>query len=555
MKAEYQFELISGEKLTFPAGTSFREIVATLQPKHPNLIVGVKFNYQIRELHYLPETDGRLELIDLAQEDGIRIYARTLSFILNCAAQDLFPGCQVRIEHSLSKGLYGEIVLPGDRIFNEQDLQAIAKRMQEMVTADQPIIKESISLEEAMRTFETTGQIDKVRLFKYRQNKIVRVYHCGKYTDYFYGYMLPATGFVQQFELKYYRPGFILRFPVKDSPQAIPEFCEQRKLARVFDEFEKWGQILEVADVGALNNLIAAEKGGELLRIAEALHEKKIAQIADQIACEGERIHLITIAGPSSSGKTTFAQRLMVQLRVNGLKPISISLDDYFVDRDHTPLDEDGRPDYECLAAIDVDFFNEQLSALINGFPVYLPRYNFQTGKREIRNTPLMITANQPIIIEGIHGLNEQLTESLPKNNKFKIYCSALTQLNIDNHNRIPTTDNRIIRRIVRDHQFRGHDALKTIGMWSMVRRGEEKHIFPYQEEADVMFNSALIYELAVLKRYAEPLLASIMPDCPEYSEAKRLLKFLSYFLPLEDQEVPLNSILREFIGLSCFKC
>lgn len=555
MKSEYRFELSNGEQIAFPAGTSFREIVATLQPKHLSLIVAVKFNNQIRELHCQPETDGKLTLIDLSQEDGVRIYARTLSFILICAAQELFPGCQIRIEHSLSKGLYGEIDLPEKQPFTEKEVQLITQKMLELVVADQPIVKESISLEAAIEIFGAAGQTDKVRLFKHRQNKIVRVYHCGKYIDYFYGYMLPATGFVKQFELQYYLPGFILRFPVKESPLQIPVFREQRKLARIFYEFEKWGQILEVSDVGSLNNLIAADKGGELVRIAEALHEKKIAQIADQIAADRERIRLITIAGPSSSGKTTFAQRLMVQLRVNGLKPISISLDDYFVDREHTPLGVDGLPDYESLAAIDVEFFNEQLAALINGFSVFLPRYNFQKGTREMRTAPLELGVNQPIIIEGIHGLNDQLTVALPKDHKFKIYCSALTQLNIDNHNRIPTTDNRIIRRIVRDHQFRGHDALRTIGMWPMVRRGEEAHIFPYQEEADVMFNSALIYELAVLKRYAEPLLESITPEYPEYPEAKRVLKFLSYFLPLEDSEVPLNSILREFIGLSCFKC
>ena len=311
---------------------------------------------------------------------------------------------------------------------------------------------------------------------------------------------------------------------------------------------------MEVGDVGALNEQVVAGKGGDLIRIAEALHEKKIAQIADQISADQEQIRLILIAGPSSSGKTTFAQRLAVQLRVNGLRPISISIDDYFVNRDQTPVGPDGLPDFECLNAIDLQLFNEQISSLIQGLPVRLPRYDFQKGERRFRDEILQITDEQPIIIEGIHGLNDRLTSEIPKDHKFKIYISALTQLNIDDHNRIPTTDNRIIRRIVRDHQFRGHNAITTIGLWPRVRRGEEQHIFPFQEEADVMFNSALIYELAVLKSYAEPLLAGITSDCPEYTEAKRLLKFLSYFKPLDDCEVPLNSIIREFLGRSCFR-
>jgi uridine kinase len=348
-------------------------------------------------------------------------------------------------------------------------------------------------------------------------------------------------------------PGFILRFPTVTSPAAIPKFEEHRKLFRIYYEFEKWGQILEVGDVGALNEQVVGGKGGDLIRIAEALHEKKIAQIADQIAADRDRIRLILIAGPSSSGKTTFAQRLAVQLRVNGLKPISISIDDYFIDRDKTPIGADGLPDFECLEAIDLELFNEQISSLIQGFPVRLPRYDFQKGQRRYRAETLRISEDQPIIIEGIHGLNNRLTSEIPKDHKFKIYISALTQLNIDDHNRIPTTDNRIIRRIVRDNQFRGHDAITTIGLWPMVRRGEERHIFPFQEEADVMFNSALIYELAILKTHAEPLLAGITPDYPEHIEAKRLLKFLSYFEPLTDCEVPLNSIIREFLGRSCF--
>ncbi len=547
------FELNDGTTCTYPVGTTLGAIAADFQEEDQSPIVAALVDYQIHDLHYVPQTNSYLQFIDLSSEDGVRFYARSLSFVLIRAATELFPDCRIRIEHSLSKGLYGEIDFADGRSLTQQDLQLISSRMEEIIAADEPIIKTTIPLTEAIELFQKAGQLDKVRLFKYRKGPNVHIYRLGDYNDYFYGYLVPSTGYLQKFELRYYLPGFILRYPAKEEPGVIPPYREQRKLAKIFYEFEKWAKILEVNDVGTLNNRIAARRGAELIRIAEALQEKKIAQIADQIAAERERIRVILIAGPSSSGKTTFAQRLMVQLRVNGLKPVAVSIDDYFIDRAKTPLGPDGLPDYECLEAINVALFNEHLTALINGLPVTLPYYNFQKGISEWRDSFLQISPDQPIIIEGIHGLNNRLTATIPKSHKFRIYCSALTQLNIDNHNRLPTTDNRILRRIVRDNQFRGHDAKQTIGMWPMVRRGEEANIFPFQEEADVMFNSALIYELAVLKHYAEPLLSAISDDCPEYPEAKRLLKFLSYFLPLEDKEIPLNSILREFIGCSCF--
>ncbi|NLY75346.1 MAG: nucleoside kinase [Firmicutes bacterium] len=554
MSKQLEYTLPDGTKCAYPAGTSLRQIAADFQPRYTSPIVAAILNNQFLDLLHIPQSGGALRLIDLSDRDGIRVYSRSLSLVLFRAAYEVLPGCKVRIEHSLSKGIYGEIECPNNQPLTEKEVRLIAERMREIIDADEPIIKETVHLEKAIRFFEQEKRLDKVRLLKYKEKPELHIYRCGNYTDYLYGYMTPSTGYLKQFELKYYFPGFILRFPSVESPAAIPKFVEQRKLFRVFFEFEKWGRILEVADVGALNEQIVSGKGGDLIRIAEALHEKKIAQIADQISADRDRIRIILIAGPSSSGKTTFAQRLAVQLRVNGLRPISISIDDYFIDRDRTPLGPDGLPDFECLEAIDLELFNEQITALIQGLPVIMPRYDFQKGKREFRSEPMRITEDQPIIIEGIHGLNDRLTSEIPKDNKFKIYISALTQLNIDDHNRIPTTDNRIIRRIVRDHQFRGHDAIATIGWWPMVRRGEENYIFPFQEEADVMFNSALIYELAVLKTYAEPLLAGITPDYPEHTEAKRLLKFLSYFKPLADDEVPLNSILREFVGSSCFR-
>lgn len=545
---------IGGVTRAYPAGASLARIAGDFEIANEAVIVAAKLNNEFHDLRYIPDCGGKLTFVDLRDEDGVRVYSRSLCLILTRAAEEVFPGCKVRLEHSLCGGIYGEVYCRNNKPFTEKDLAAIAARMRKIIAADEPIVKETVSLEKAIALFEAKGATDKVRLLKYKSVPEVHLYHCGAYTDYYYGYMVPSAGYLRLFELKYYLPGFILRYPIKESPVAIPPFQEQRKLAHIFYEFEKWGQILEINDVGSLNEQVAAGKGSNLIRIAEALHEKKIAQIADKIAVDRERNRIILIAGPSSSGKTTFAQRLLVQLLVNGLKPISISIDDYFVDRFHTPIGPDGLPDYECLEAIDIALFNEHLSALIQGTPVKLPCYNFQKGVREERDEYTEVLDQQPIVIEGIHGLNDRLTEGIPKDQKFKIYISALTQLNIDDHNRIPTTDNRIIRRIVRDNQFRGHDALKTIGLWPMVRRGEEKYIFPYQEEADVMFNSALIYELAVLKRYAEPLLRKIAPDEPEYGEAKRLLKFLSYFLPLNDCEVPLNSILREFIGNSCFK-
>lgn len=551
---QLMFQLPDGTAYACPAGTSFRKVAGELQSHYTSSIVAMKLNNEFHDLMFIPETGGKLIPIDLSNQDGIRVYARSLSLVFIRATAEIYPDYEVHIEHSLSKGLYGEIKIPNNEPFTEKDLSMIHDRMIRIIEADEPIIKETIPLQDAIEIFQKRRQNDKVQLLQFKKKPEVHIYHCGDYVDYFYGHMLPSTGYLRVFDLKYYFPGFILRFPIIDNPTVLPPFQEQRKLARIYYEYEKWGDILEVSEVGSFNKLIAAGKGGELIRIAEALHEKKIARIADLIAADRQRIRLILIAGPSSSGKTTFAQRLAVQLRVNGLKPISISIDNYFIDRAHTPIGTNGLPDYECLEAIDVELFNKDLMALIQGFSVTLPRYNFQTGNREQGKEPIRITKGQPIIIEGIHGLNDRLTSAIPKDNKFKIYISALTQLNIDFHNRIPTTDNRIIRRTVRDNQFRGHDALKTINLWPMVRAGEEVHIFPFQEEADVMFNSALIYELAVLKRFAEPLFRKITPEYPEFAEAKRLMKFLDYFLPLDDCEVPINSILREFIGNSCFK-
>ncbi|MBN2897820.1 MAG: nucleoside kinase, partial [Clostridia bacterium] len=393
----------------------------------------------------------------------------------------------------------------------------------------------------------------KVNLLRYRENDSVNIYSCGWLKNYFYGYMLPSTGYIKAFGLLKYDKGVILRYPTNYSGDVLPEFKETPKLASIFNESEAWGKILGVADVASLNDFIVANKSGELIRTAEALHEKKIAEIADMIARSGKRV--ILIAGPSSSGKTTFANRLKVQLKVNGLHPITLSTDDYFVDREFTPLDEEGKYDFESIDAVDIEKFNSDLSDLLAGEEVDLPTFDFKEGKRRYTGRKLKIRPDQLVIIEGIHGLNENFTRDIFQKDKFKIYISALTQLNIDHHNRIPTTDTRLLRRIVRDYNYRGNDAKGTISQWPSVRKGEEKNIFPYQEDADVIFNSALAYELAVLKKYAEPLLERITDKEPEYPEAKRLLKFLSYVKSIDDDELVMNiSILKEFIGGSVFR-
>jgi uridine kinase len=467
------------------------------------------------------------------------------------AAKDLFPTGEVTVEHSLSKGLYCELHL--EQEVTPQDVQNLEKRMREIVDEERPLLRKSLPLAEAISLFETAGQVEKVRLLRLLKREKVSIYYCGDIYDYFYGNMVPSTGYLQCFELVFYHPGVILRFPEKEKPDVLPTFVEQPKLAQIFLEAERWGRILHCGYVSTLNEHVLNEQAADIIRVAEALHEKKIAQIADFISEHRKEVRVILVAGPSSSGKTTFAQRLNIQLRVNGVRPVSISLDDYFVDREFTPLDEKGNYDFEAIEAIDLDLFNEHLIHLLQGEQVKIPSYNFLTGEREYRGNSIQIAKDQPLIVEGIHGLNERLTNAISREQKVKIYISALTQLSIDNHNRIPTTDARLIRRIVRDSQFRAHDALQTLQIWPSVRRGEERNIFPYQEEADIMFNSALIYELGVLKKYAEPLLEKISAESIQYSEAKRLLNFLAYFHSIADDEVPTNSILGEFIGKSCF--
>lgn len=540
-----------GVELVLQSGTPLLQLSREYSRLHSFPIIAAKVDNDIRELGYVLENDCRVHFIDLTEEDGMRIYRRSLYFILMKAASDLFPDRRVVISHAVSRGLYCE--LRGKTELKPQEVEQIETRMHEIVDQAIPFKKREIPLEEAKALFESTGRMDRYHAIEHRNKKLVTIYNCGGMDDYFYGYMAPDTGYIKVFGLKYYSGGLIVRFPERTSPGTLLEFAEQEKLFNIYLEFKKWGRILEVENVGALNDLIKAGRSTELIRVSEALHEKKLASIADMVANSRSKKRIVLISGPSSSGKTTFAQRLSIQLRVNGLKPVTISLDDYFVNREDTPKDEYGEYDFEALEAIDIKFFNKQLKELIQGLEVELPIFNFQSGSREPIGKKLRINDDNIIVVEGIHGLNEKLTPEIPRDSKFKIYVSALTSMNIDDHNRIPTTDNRIIRRIVRDHHFRGYNALKTIKIWPSVRRGEEKNIFPYQESADVMFNSSLMVELSILKTFAEPLLNGIDNSTGEYSEARRLIEFLSYFLPADSKDVPANSIIREFIGGSCF--
>ena len=506
-----------------------------------------------RDLQTRVNCAEEVEVFDFTSQVGYRAYGRSLTFLLVAAAERLYPKSRVRIEHSLSGGLYCELCRPESK-FNVADIRALEEEMRQLVAADLPITRCVIPREEAIRFLEAAGGSEKVAILKELHYETVTFYTVDGVSGYFYGHMVPFTGYLNMFELKPYAAGFVLRYPGRYNPHRLPPWKEQVKLYQVYAEAERWGGILECAYVSDLNRHIECGNGGDIIRVAEALHEKKLVESADLIAKGAGRFRVILIAGPSSSGKTTFAQRLSVQLRVNGLKPMSISLDDYFVDRCNTPLDETGNFDFEALEALDLELFNNHLVALLAGEEIELPHFNFLTGCREVSGRKIRVNEDQPLVIEGIHGLNDRLTEAVPVYNKFRIYVCPLTQISLDFHNRIPSTDARLIRRIVRDAAFRGYDALRTLRLWPSVRRAEEKNIFSFQDNADVTFNSALIYELSALKSLAETALRAVPDGEPEHAEAMRLLDFLEYFTLLDAiQDVPQNSILREFLGGSCF--
>lgn len=514
-------------------------------------IIAARVNNDIKELSYEITDDCVIKFIGITDEDGMRIYRRSLYFLFIKAVNEVFPDRNAVISHPMSNGVYCEIT--GDEELTEIDVEKVNEKMKEIVNNSIPFEKKIISTEEAKELYKKTGRLDKYGVLEHRHKPYVTVYNCGGYEDYYYGYMVPDTSYIKCFDLKYHHPGLVIQFPSKSNPNVLPPFEEQKKLFNVFIEYKKWVRILGVKNVGALNDIVKAGDIGDLIRVSEALHEKKIAEIADKITNHDEEKRIVLISGPSSSGKTTFANRLGIQLRVNGFVPKTISLDNYFVNRDKTPVDEDGEYDFEALEAIDVELFNKHLAELLNGLEVEIPIYNFETGSREAEGQRMVINKNNILVIEGIHGLNDKLTASISPEDKYKIYVSALTSMNIDDHNRIPSTDTRLLRRIVRDNQFRGCSAINTINRWPSVRRGEGKNIFPYQENADIMFNSSLVYELCLLKTYAEPLLMKLGPENERYSEVKRLIEFLGYFLPIEAKDIPNNSIMKEFIGGSCF--
>ncbi|MFH1312096.1 MAG: nucleoside kinase [Candidatus Eisenbacteria bacterium] len=537
--------------LTVPVGTTALEILKKNKVDTEYPVIAAKYNYKVRELKSPLECDGTLVFVTIDTADGMSVYRRSLTFVMTRAAREVFENPNVYVRHSLSKGYYCEIGL--GRHLETEDIEKLHARMREIVNADEPFVRQEVSVEEAVAIFERDGQMDKVGVLKYRTEPTVSIYKLGEFTDYFYGCLAPSTGYVSRFELRYYPPGFILRFPRYEHPMSIPEFEEQKKMAEVFREHVQWGKILGIGEVGDINEIVEAGEGGQTVRMAEALHEKKIAHLADTIASKLTRPRLILISGPSGSGKTTFSKRLAIQMSVNGLKNATLSLDDYFLDREETPRDETGEYDFEAPDAIDIELLNRQLLDLIGGKEVKVPRFSFRSGKR-CGSRRFSLDSEETLILEGIHALNPALTPSIPSIMKFKIYVSALSQLNIDFHNRVPTTDIRKLRRIVRDNLFRGYAARDTLSRWRSVRRGEDQYVFPHQEEADVMFDSSLVYELCVLKGYAEKLLKKIELDAEEYAETRRLLRFLSYFLTIPGREVPPNSILREFIGDSIFK-
>lgn len=531
-----------------------RDLAADYQQEYASRIVAVKLDNTLHDLQTPVGKSRSIEFVELESEEGWIIYRRSVEFLLVMAVHELYPEAEVAAMFRANNGLYCEISVPGKKL-TEAMAQAIEAEMRRIVEEDRPIVKEVLEREAAVKLFKETKQVEKANLIASLKLPKVSIYRCGGYYDYLYGAMIGSTGHLGKFALDIFESGVLLRTPDLKSRGEVPPSVPQPKLSEVLTEAKNWANILRCRYVTDLNRAIRSGRISEVIRVSEALQEKHIAEIADYIAKHRQKLRLILIAGPSSSGKTSFAQRLRVQMQVMGLRPFSISLDNYFVNREDTPKTPAGAYDYECLEALDVDLFNKDMFAMLKGESVVLPRYNFKTGEREWEGqTPLTLEKSQPIIVEGIHGLNEKLTAAIPREYKFKIYVSALTQLNIDAHNRIPTTDARLIRRLVRDYQFRGASALKTLKQWPDVRQGEEKYIFPYQEEADVMFNSALIYELSALRRYAVPMLEAVTPDVPEYTKARRLLDFCQYFLDLPDEEdVPNNSILREFIGKSVF--
>jgi uridine kinase len=541
--------LNTGKKIKVEPGTSLENIAKKVKGKHLHL--GAIVNNRVKDLSYEVFKPKIVRFIDYSQAEGQRMYMRSLVFILSSAVNKVLSGTQVRVEFSVSKGYYCEVEHL-DRELTIDDVFAIGDVMREIVKKDIPFVREDISTDDAIKHFTKERLDEKVKVFKTAGSLFTPIYCMDDAVDFFYGELVPSTGFVKIFDLVKYYDGMLLRVPSPENSEEMTGIILQDKMHDVFLENKEWLKILDIPGIGSLNEVVDDGSIVELIKIAEAMHEKKVAQLADKISTD-KNISLVLISGPSSSGKTTFAKRLAIQLKVLGMKPVNISLDNYFVNREDTPLDDNGEYDFETIDALDIETFNDNLIKLMKGKEVPLPKFSFEKGERYYDGERLKIDDNCVILVEGIHALNPKLTHQLDQDKLFKIYVSALTSLSMDGHNRISTTDNRLIRRIVRDAKYRAYSALDTIKRWPSVRRGEEKYIFPYQEEADVMFNSSLFYEIGVLRSFVEPLLRRVPENVPEYAEAYRLLQFLSYIREIDTDNIPSTSILREFLGGSNF--
>ena len=545
---------INGTAKEYEKGISFEEIAKEYQKDYDHRIAAVIFNGKIRELMKTVKKDGELSFVTFNDNIGYKTMRRTAIMILIKAVRDVGgdKDLKTRVEFTIGNGYY--CTIRGKEVLVDDEFAAkVSARFKEIIDEAMPITKKVYPLDDAIEIFKKQGMDDKVALLKYRRSSEINIYKLGNLYDYFYGYMLPNTSYIENFQIDCYHGGLLFTLPTRNESKKIVVSEPREKLFNTMMLSSDWGSMMGIDNVGDLNNMVCEGRINEMILVQEALQESRIADIARHIFKRID-VKFVMIAGPSSSGKTSFANRLAIQLRTYGLVPHPISLDNYFVDREKTPLNEDGSYNFECLEALDVERFNSDMTRLLNGERVEMPEFNFVTGKREMNGEFMQLGKNDVLVIEGIHGLNEKMSYALPAESKFKIYISALTTLSIDNHNRIPTTDGRLLRRIVRDARTRGASAKRTISMWGSVRAGEEANIFPFQEEADEMFNSAQIYELAVIKPYAEPLLFSIGKDEPEYYEAKRLLKFLDYFVSVDSSMLPRNSICREFVGGSCFK-
>lgn len=537
---------------SFPMGTTLLEISKAMQINLKEPILGAYVNNRVKPLDFELVKPKHIRFFDYSNRDGQRLYLRTLSFVLFAAVKNIWPDATLKIDHAISKGYYCEI--DGlEKPLTEEDIWLIKEEMQTIVNQDIPIERKTVQASKAIEAFRNEGLTFKAELFENYGRLYAPLFQLGERSNFFYGHMLPSTGYVTKFGVEKYYDGLLLRFAKPNNMDELEPAIQQDKLFGIFREHKQRANILGVKYIADLNRVTKAGRAGDVMKVAEALHEKKIAEIATMISDRRETVNMVLIAGPSSSGKTTFSKRLGVQLAVNGLHTIEISVDDFFVDREHTPRDANGEYDFEALEAIDIEYFNNFLLRLLSGEEVDVPRFNFQSGERMFKGEKIRMQKDNILIIEGIHGLNPGLIPLIDPESTFRVFISALTQISIDEHTYIPTTDNRLLRRMIRDSKYRGYDARTTISRWPSVRRGEEAHIFPFQENADIMFNTALIYELAVLKKYAYPLLKSVKENEPEYSEAVRLLIFISYFESIPETEIPPTSVLREFLGGSSF--